>query len=229
MIMQAQANSRLHGGMDGISKKVNTTSNFCADSRDIVGQWVCTPTGQENTFPPNINGTLIAEILVDQGLLFSQVVFLSFEYHGSSPADGLFILSASQTPSPYRTEPWQVHAAVDVTLNPLNEKLMKICLCSIDAPSIGCLLSLVEAYAAVENWIDIVKEAIYPSPNIATPPSDPVDLGPVIASNLNSIMMIAGSSMIRLKDVSHPACRCHHHSCCSSLSPRQAQSQWACI
>jgi hypothetical protein len=191
IITQGQATSRLNGGVDGIFKKVNTDINFRPDSRDIVGRWVCNATGEENSFPADTNATDIVQLMLERGLLFNQSWTYSYELHGQSGTNALFIWTASQ--DDYPTQPWQVRAAVDMTSNPQAEKVMKVYSCSMDAPSLDWLLSLIRAQIAITGWVDIVKGTLY-AVNVANAPGLPPDPGLVIASNLNTITMIAGAS-----------------------------------
>jgi len=118
---------------------------------------VCTATGEENSFPANTSEDDIVKSLFDKGLLFNQSIDFSAENSGSDRYNDLFIWSASQ--GDYPEKPWQVLAAIDITSNPLDAKLMQAYSCSINTHSLDWLLSLIQVNSAIVAWTDIVKGA----------------------------------------------------------------------
>ena len=190
IITQAQTTSQLNGGVDGIFKKVNTDSNFRADSQDIVGQWVCNATGDEISFPGAADANTIIQTMQEQGLLFTQ--------SSASCADGttsiyygdLFVWTAPE--DDYPTQPWQIRAAVDVQLNFTAGLVMKTYLCYMDAPSLDWLLARIQLQNSLSNWCEVAKGSLYPG-SVANAVALQREPGAVIASTLNTMMISSGA------------------------------------
>lgn len=148
IITQAQATSQLNGGVDGIFKKVNTDSNFRPDRHDIVGRWVCNATGEESSFPADINSDVTLQLMQAQRLLFNQSSFACFDGRGYNYND-LFMWTAPE--DDYPTQPWQIRAAVDMNLDPEADLAMKVYSCYMDAPSLVWLLGDIQLQNELTN------------------------------------------------------------------------------
>jgi hypothetical protein len=186
IITQAQATSRLNGGVDGIFKKVNTDSNFRPDSQDIVGRWVCNATGEESSFPAATDQNVILQLMQAQGLLFNQSYSLCFDGTASNYYNDLFLWTAPE--DDYPTQPWQIRAAVDMNLDPEADLAMKVYSCYMDAPSLDWLLGGIQLQNSLTNWCEVVKGGLYVG-NVANALALQTEPGIVIASTLNSMMM----------------------------------------
>jgi hypothetical protein len=191
LISQAQTTSIRNGGLDGIYAKVNSDSNFRADPKDVLGQWRCSDTGViKPTFEADISPQDILGNLSSWGYLFDQTNYPCYEAntdaYGVDLTDDLVLLSASQTNYPYA--PWDVRAAIDMTIPENQTKIFRLYECSMDAPSVEWLLAQVEPYVALEGWCEKIRGYIFSSVSISGNP------GNVIASSLNNIMTNAGSS-----------------------------------
>lgn len=198
LVTRAQGTSLLNGGIDGIYHKVNSDLTFRADKEDIVGQWNCTPTGAERTFPTSYNTTeqmqTIGETLTLEGLIFSNTSYAYWDNSGSGPR-GYFIWSAP-IQDDHSHRPWTVLAAAQMSLNTSEPKLLKIYSCALDAPYMEWLLPLMEVESYLGQWGPIVQANMYPIYQVIMTNWSAFHLEPgkVIASKLNAAIMIAGQS-----------------------------------
>jgi hypothetical protein len=193
LISQAQTTSIRNGGLDGVFAKVNNDSTFRADPKDILGEWRCSDAGViKQTFEADILPEDVLRNLSSWGYLFNQTS--SYCAEENTDADGVtlstnvVLLSASQLSYPYA--PWDVRAAIDVTIPENQTKLFKLYECSMEGPSVEWLLRQVLPDVVLEGWCERIKTYIFSSLTNAAI-SDP---GYVIASSLNMVMNYAGSS-----------------------------------
>jgi hypothetical protein len=188
LISQAQITSIRNGGLGGIYAKVNDDPNFRADPKDILGQWRCNDTGViKPTFEADILPQYIQGNLTSGSYLFNQTNCLcggeNTNGHGVELTTGLLLLSASQ--SSYPLAPWDVRAAIDLTIPENQTKIFKLYECSMDAPSVEWLLAQVQPDVVLEGWCEQMQGYIFGSAE---------NRGSVIASSLNNIMTNAGAS-----------------------------------
>jgi hypothetical protein len=192
LITQAQGTSQVNGGLDGIFKKVNTDIHFRADTKDVVGEWRCSATGEDRSYPADTNSKDIFQSLNAEGLLFNKSWSSCWNRYPDYSTSDLFIWSASQDDFP--TQPWQVRAAVDMTSSAQIEKVMRLFACNMNAPSMDWVLKQTEAQAALTSWCSEVKGNLYTLSDVAHTADLQADPSLVIASNLNNIIMNSGAA-----------------------------------
>lgn len=96
LIYQAQLTSIQNGGLNGIYKKINTDPNFRADSRDVLGQWVCEFTGVEAIYTGDASPAAIESDMLSRGLIYGESYDYSFQEWPDHTTGHLVYLSASQ-------------------------------------------------------------------------------------------------------------------------------------
>ena len=131
----AQLISVTNGCEGGIYKKVNEDTTFCAAESDVIGWWECISVGKNLTYP---YGTLIDRIAQDlnaTGYLYDWTWSDSYTHDTSSPIDFThFVLWSSNATTAMNESGvvWDLKAAVDVTANENDTKIMHGMYCHLE-------------------------------------------------------------------------------------------------
>lgn len=189
LITQAQKTSLNNGGLDGIYAKVNADTNFRADRHDVLGQWTCEGTGQDVSFAADASPATVSNDLQYRGFLFDESTYQCWTVHPDGSINRLVAWSADQPERP--TGPWDVRAAIDVTADPHEEKVMKTYTCHMDAPSIDWVLAKTVTTDALSGWCEVLSGALWAHYGADIIASDPET---IVASALNNIVMNAGGA-----------------------------------
>ncbi|KAK5051461.1 hypothetical protein LTR84_003113 [Exophiala bonariae] len=202
-ITRATFTSQSNGGLTGIFKKANGELNFRADADDIIGRWNCTQDGKDVQYNVRVDPNAIFDDLVSRNQLFGNYSGCETSYIGKNWYTQVMATSSSVgdwsqelsglTPdeiinSPI-SHPWDVRAAVDMSPNATDEKLMRTFLCTLDAPSLEYQLGKIQAITTLTTYCNNFRASIYQyfTDNVPMP----LDPGVEIASILDIIVMMS--------------------------------------
>jgi hypothetical protein len=205
IITGAQRTSKANGGLTGIFNKTNTDPLFRADAQDIMGRWDCQAVGADSTYLVEQNQTLMIEDLISRGLLYESASYCATNYIGvnwytqfvawsPSVADWswhLEGLSASEIIDSPESHSWNVLAAVDMSPNATDAKVMRSFNCTMNAPAVEFVLGKVQASSTLQEYCENVAANIYGYFRDDSPPVP--ELGAAIASTLDTLIMMAGA------------------------------------
>ncbi|KAJ9493607.1 hypothetical protein H2202_010923 [Exophiala xenobiotica] len=205
IITGAVETSKNNGGLNGIFHKVNTDPSFRADQSDIIGSWHCQQIGQDSTYIARESPQTMLDDLRSRGLLYEQQSYCSTQFIGNNWYVQMAAWSSSvgdwenelqgETPDQIINstflEQWDVRAAIDMSPNPEDPKVMRSYQCSMDTTELDYIRGKLQAATTLLTSCNNLRSNIYHyfTGNV-TLIDDP---GPAIATTLNVIMMMAAA------------------------------------
>ena len=205
IITRAVENSKNNGGLNGIFHKVNTDPSFRADEHDLIGGWHCQQIGQDSTYPPRQDVQSMIDDLTSRELLYQASTSCKTQFIGLNWGVQVAIWSSSvgnwegqlagETPDQIInstiSEQWDVRAAIDMSPNPEDPKVMPSYQCSMDTTELDYIRGKLQAGDTLLTFCNNMRSNVYHyfTGNV-TVIDDP---GPAIATTLNVIMMMAAA------------------------------------
>lgn len=205
IITRAVQTNKNNGGPDGIFHKLNNDLSFRADEKDIIGSWQCQQNGQDVQYPARSDPNVIAQDLLSRDLLYNSTSMCATQFIGEdwyvqlatwSPSVGdwenqLAGQSAGQIINSTISEQWDVRAAIDMSGNPEDDKLMRSYQCTMNPTALDYVRGKLQAATTLNTFCNNLRSNVYHyfTGNV-TINDDP---GPAIATTLNIILMMASS------------------------------------
>lgn len=204
-LIAARVTSLSNGGLDGIYRKVNSDPTFRADTEDIIGRWKCETAGNDVTYPARESQDAIMIDLYEKDLLYNYYAPEATNYIGInvylqflvwSSAVGNWDQNLTGTPDEIidskELHPWDVRAAVDISPNNTQPKVMRPFHCTMNAPAVEFVVGKVQPQYTLEVFISYLRGMIYGYFNDNVPlVTEP---GVALATVLDQIVMSAALS-----------------------------------
>ncbi|KAF2100289.1 hypothetical protein NA57DRAFT_54380 [Rhizodiscina lignyota] len=205
IITGAQKTSKANGGLTGIFNKSNTDPLFRADAQDILGQWECRRVGKDSTYPFDTPPLSIVEDLVLRGLMYDPSSYCPTMLIGknqyiqmlawsSSVSDWSYEI-AGKTSEEIATDTelhlWNVLAAVDLSTEPSDDKVMRSFNCTMNAPAVEFVLGKLQGTTTLSSFCLALTTNVYGYFTLGIPPVPEMDAA--IASTLDTMIMMAGA------------------------------------
>jgi hypothetical protein len=205
IITRAVETNQINGGMDGIFHKVNTDLSFRADEQDLIGGWQCQHVGQDARYIPREDPNVIAKDLFSRDLLYESNTGCATQFIGHNWYVQLAMWSSSvgdwqnqlagqsegQIINSTVSEQWDVRAAIDLSKNPEDDKIMRSYQCTMNATSLERVRGKLQAATTLATFCENMRSNVYRYLTANVTMSE--DPGSAIAKTLNIIMMMASA------------------------------------
>ena len=185
-----------NGGLGGVYYRSNTDTNFTAAESDVIGGWVCSANGPNQTYLTNSTGRHVIEDLQSKGFLYNASLDYVQRVHVNGPASAdlgdLMILSANISNT--TRQPWDLKASVgfdfEASENSLSNATRKITMsnyyCKLPTHNLDWLLETIPTQETLTEWKERSFGFLIASGSYG-PPSD------VLEMILDVMTMAAGS------------------------------------
>jgi hypothetical protein len=201
LITAARTTSLVNGGLTDIFHKVNSDPTFRAVQNDIIGRWECQNAGGDVIYPEGNNQTYIMQDLYQKNLLYDYEGHCASNFIGkncftqfvvwTSPVDDWSQDLAGLTPDEIihssEMHLWDVRAAVDMSPNESDDKIMRPFHCTVNAPSVEYILGKIQPHSTLIEFCPSLWALIFGYSDDNVPLA--TDPGIALASMLGQIMM----------------------------------------